>query len=71
MEKKMDKANGFNLLKFMSDNAIILLVLALALFTGLTQDNFFKIRNFSNLFINMSPRFIIACGVSGDRKSVV
>ena len=65
MEKKMDKANGFNLLKFMSDNAIILLVLALALFTGLTQDNFFKIRNFSNLFINMSPRFIIACGVSG------
>ena len=65
MEKKMDKANGFNLLKFMSDNAIILLVLLLAIITGLTTKNFFTPRNFSNLFINMSPRFIIACGVSG------
>ena len=65
MEKKLDKANGFNLLKFMSDNAIILLVLLLAIITGLTTKNFFTTRNFSNLFINMSPRFIIACGVSG------
>ena len=61
----MEKTKSFDIKKFISDNAIILLVLALALFTGLTQKNFFKIRNFSNLFINMSPRFIIACGVSG------
>ena len=33
MEKKLDKANGFNLLKFMSDNAIILLVLLIASFS--------------------------------------
>ena len=61
----MEKKNSFNIVKFMSDNAIILLVLALALFTGLTTDRFFTVRNFSNLVINMSPRFIIACGVSG------
>ena len=61
----MEKTKSFNVKKFMSDNAIILLVLALAIFTGLTTDNFFTGRNFSNLFINMSPRFIIACGVSG------
>ena len=61
----MEKKNSFNVMKFMSDNAIILLVLLLAIFTGLTSKNFFTIRNFSNLFTNMSPRFIIACGVSG------
>ena len=61
----MEKKNSFNVMKFMSDNAIILLVLLLAIFTGLTSKNFFIIRNFSNLFTNMSPRFIIACGVSG------
>ena len=61
----MEKKNSFNVMKFMSDNAIILLVLLLAIFTGLTSKNFFTIRNFSNLFTNMSHRFIIACGVSG------
>ena len=61
----MEKKSSFNVVKFMSDNAIILLVLLLALFTGLTSKNFFTTRNFSNLVINMSPRFIIACGVSG------
>lgn len=61
----MEKTKSFNVKKFISDNAIILLVLALAIFTGLTTKNFFTPRNFSNLFINMSPRFIIACGVSG------
>ncbi|MCI9156975.1 MAG: beta-methylgalactoside transporter, partial [Lawsonibacter sp.] len=61
----MEKTKSFDIKKFVSDNAIILLVLALALFTGFTQKNFFTPRNFSNLFINMSPRFIIACGVSG------
>ena len=31
----------------------------------MTTKNFFKPANFKNLVINMSPRFIIACGVSG------
>lgn len=61
----MEKSKSFNIKKFMSDNAIILLVVVLALITGLTTKNFFTGRNFSNLVINMSPRFIIACGVSG------
>ena len=65
MDKKMDKVSSFNPVKFMSDNAIVLLVLILAIVTGLTSKNFFTVRNFSNLVINMSPRFIIACGVSG------
>ena len=50
---------------FLSNNAIILLVIVLALAVGLKTDNFFTIKNVRNLIINMSPRFIIACGVSG------
>ncbi len=55
----------FNLGKFLSNNAIIILILFLALVVGFTTQNFFKGRNFVNLLLNMSPRFIIACGVSG------
>ena len=59
MEKK------FDVKKFHSNNAIIILIILLALFTAVTTQNFFTMRNFSNLVINMAPRFIIACGVSG------
>ena len=37
----------------------------LALFVGFTTQNFFKLDNAKNLLINVAPRFIIACGVSG------
>lgn len=59
----MDKK--FDIKKFASNNAIIILVAVLALFTGIVSNNFFTFNNFSNLIINMSPRFIIACGISG------
>lgn len=59
MEKKAD------IKKIISDNAIIVLVILLALITGLSSKNFFTATNFKNLITNMAPRFIIACGVSG------
>ena len=59
MEKK------FDIKKFVSDNAIIILIVVLALGVGLKTDNFFSSNNLRNLIINVSPRFIIACGVSG------
>ncbi len=59
MEKK------FDLKKSLSNNAIIVLIVLLALVTGLTTKNFFTATNFKNLITNMAPRFIIACGVSG------
>ena len=59
MEKK------FDIKKFMSDNAIIILIVVLALGAALKTDNFFSTNNLRNLIINVSPRFIIACGVSG------
>lgn len=61
----MEKVKSFNVKKFMSDNAIILLILLLAVFTYFNSDNFLSQSNLKNLIINVSPRFIIACGVSG------
>jgi len=51
--------------KTISNNAIILLIGALALFVGFNSQNFFSVQNLNNLIVNVSPRFIIACGVSG------
>lgn len=51
--------------QFASNNAIIILIALLALFVGATTQNFFTDSNGRNLLINVAPRFIIACGVSG------
>ena len=59
MEKK------FDLKKFLSNNAIIILIILLALFVGCTTQNFFTVTNGKNLLLNVAPRFVIACGVSG------
>ena len=56
-------AKKFDIKKFISNNAIILLIAALAIFVGCNSQNFFTFRNLNNLIVNVSPRFIIACGV--------
>ena len=56
---------SFDIKKFLSNNAIIILICILAAFTGAVTKNFFTVNNFKNLVVNVSPRFIIACGVSG------
>ncbi len=68
MEKS---AKSFDVKKFMSNNAIIILIVMLAILTGCTTKNFFTITNFKNLVVNVSPRFIIACGVSGAVNGIV
>ena len=55
---------------FLSNNAIIILIVLLALVVGISTDNFFSVNNFRNLVVNVSPRFIIACGVSGAMQHV-
>src|SRR5574344_1995975 len=59
MEKK------FDIKKFLSNNAIIILIAILALIVGFSTKNFFSTNNLKNLLLNVAPRFIIACGVSG------
>ena len=63
MENKQLNAKAVK--NFLSNNAIIILIFILALFVGFVADNFWTTNNFKNLVINVSPRFIIACGVSG------
>lgn len=65
MEQTKNKLNAQSVKSFLSNNAIIILIVMLALGVGFTTQNFFTLRNFQNLVVNVSPRFIIACGVSG------
>lgn len=62
---KKGQINAKSVKQFASNNAIIILIALLALFVGLTTQNFFTGSNGRNLLINVAPRFIIACGVSG------
>ncbi len=50
---------------FLENNAIIILLFALVVYVGFTQDGFFSMTNFFNIASNVSPRFLIALGVSG------
>lgn len=65
MERAKNSLNTQGVKTLLSNNAIILLIVVLTLFVGIWKENFFSWRNFTNLVINVSPRFIIACGVSG------
>ena len=47
------------------DNIIAFLLVLLVLFVGFTRDNFFTWANFANIVSNVTPRFVIALGVSG------
>ena len=59
MEKKL------NVKDILINNGIIILILLMVLFVGVTKENFFSGSNFSNISINVACRFIIAVGVSG------
>ncbi len=64
-DTKTKTLNGNSALKFVSDHAIIFLIILLALFTWWNSQNFASADNIGNLISNVAPRFIIACGVSG------
>lgn len=59
------RLNRKSVTTFLSNNAIIILIILMALYVGITKDNFFSKNNFTNLAMNTSVRFIIAAGVSG------
>ncbi len=59
------KTKKFDIKSFFTNYSMYLVVLVLILYTGFTRDNFFTVRNASNIFSNASIRFIIALGVSG------
>ena len=50
---------------FVSNNLIAILLTILVLFVGFTEENFFSWANIGNIASNVTPRFIIALGISG------
>ena len=57
--------NKKSILRFAQNNAIIIILVMLALYVGISESNFFSFGNFKNLSVNTAVRFIIALGVSG------
>lgn len=58
-------AKKFNVKDFLINNGIIVVLVLLAIYTGFMQPTFFSRGNLINIALNVAPRFIIACGVSG------
>ena len=58
-------AKKFNLKDFLINNGIIVVLVLLAIYTGIMQPTFVSGSNLKNIALNVAPRFIIACGVSG------
>ena len=65
MEKTKSRLTQKSVTNFLSNNAIVILILLMVLFVGFTQSNFWSWNNARNVIMNTSVRFIIACGVSG------
>ena len=71
--KKIDEQSPLNssfvkkrqLIHLVKDNIIALLLVVLVLFVGFTKANFFSWANFFNIVSNVTPRFVIALGISG------
>ncbi len=54
-----------NVKDLLINNGIVILILLMVVFVGVTKENFFSLSNFSNVSMNVACRFIIAVGVSG------
>ncbi len=60
-----ERLNAKSVTKFLSNYAIVILIVLMAIFVGLTRPGFLSGNNIKNLAMNASVRFIIAAGVSG------
>ena len=60
----MDKKQ-LNVKDLLIYNGIVILILLMVLFVGVTKQNFFSRSNFSNISINVACRINIAVSVSG------
>lgn len=60
----MDKTKKIDIKKILVNNGILVLLLILVVYVGITVPTFRSFRNLMNLAINAAPRVIIALGVS-------
>ncbi len=61
----MNKTKNVDAKKLISENILIIIVLAMAVGVGIYRPNFLSGDNFANLAMNTASRFIIALGISG------
>ena len=59
------KLESKKIFDFITNNAITFLLILLVVYVGIFQKSFFSGSNISNVLSNVTPRFIIALGVSG------
>ena len=65
MSEKTNKTKKFDVVQFLVNNALIILIIASAIFVGLQNPRFFSMSNIKNLLSNTSVRMVIALGISG------
>ena len=51
--------------EWLVENALILIIIAMVIYSALFAANFLSFQNLKNIMLNVSVRFIIALGVSG------
>ena len=56
---------AFNAKDFLINNGVILIMIILVIYTGITSPNFVKSQNLMNILVNMSSRLVIALGIAG------
>lgn len=64
----MNKVANFDLKrmkKFLTDNAIVVILVLMVIYVSITEANFFSLDTMKNISINTSVRFFVALGVSG------
>lgn len=54
-----------NLKDFLINNAVIIIMFVLVIYTGITKPNFLTTNNLLNIMANMSYRLVIALGIAG------
>ena len=65
MSEKTNNGKKFDIASFLVNNALIILIIASAIFVGLQNPRFFSMANIKNLLANTSVRMVIALGISG------
>lgn len=56
---------AFNLQAWLLENALMVVIVVMVIYTGFAAKNFINFSNLKNIIMNTSVRFIIALGVSG------
>ena len=65
MSEKVKGKKKIDIVQFLLNNAVIIMIIASAIFVGIQNPRFFSSYNLKNLIANTSVRMVIALGISG------